>query len=760
MKKLTGLTCFILLVLLINAYAPLFIAVAVDPLLTDGDGTSEDPYIISDKIQLKYLSEYPDAFFRLDANLVFSDEDFEPGGAFYREESNGPRFSEFHGNLDGGGHTISGYRLDVYFNTDESAYYTAMFGDNHGTIKNLKLVDLVYDLNEYQDLSTDIRFTSLAVNNHGTIENCTIASIVAFDFLESGVHTVTYGGFALNNHGLIEGCGINTDVYVSSNSANIGGVASVNFGDIKKCYNSGIFTLNVSALSAGGIAVTNDGNGIIEECYNNGYVFSGIGYPDIKVGGIAAENTTENNLIQNCFNTGTIYIMILDITDYSGAEKAAFAGGIAGKNGLDATILNCYNSGVVSEVNLNNTFKTDIGGIAGYNDGKINAVAIDDGIPAVPSTGNPDNAVLKSVEEMKSIDAYEGFDFTSIFTFLPEDNDKDFYLPVLQNTPFEFEKKVAGAVVTNLPDTLKRYTEDDLSDDNVLTPDTLKEKGLEVCYRYNNTDIETTPAEIQGIRHAPLMYGPNIIYAYLEYDGYPYVAAYTIEVIPTSLSSVEIDPLFVKTDYIIGIDEVFDISGAVLQLNYLDGTTRTIPLIDDYLVDDVSQILDIPGIQKPVNIDYYGYKTVLYINVYNSSIQSDVHALHPSADEEHDAYIRVAPGTTVHQLLSTLYQKNYITVMVGDSEITGDTELSTGAKLVLAYNDTVLDTVGVAVAGDLNNNGAVTITDLVLLRGYLLGLNTLSELPFLAADLNDNGSLTVTDLIFIRSYLLGMSQIG
>lgn len=748
-----------ILVLLIHASAPLFVADAIDTHFTTGSGTVEDPYIITDKVQLKNLSDYPYASFRLEADLVFLDEDFEGGGAFYRDAADTPRFPDFHGTLDGNGYTISGYRLDVYYNEDDSAYYTAMFGSNHGTIKNLTLSDFVYDFSRYGDLSAEIRFTSLAVNNYGTIERCALQSLVAFDFSESHTHTVSYGGFALNNYGRIEGCASNTNVYIASKTANVGGIAANNSGVIKRSYNTGSFTVLAEYLSAGGIAVQNSGT--IEECYNNGYISAQIetqaGRPDVKIGGIAAENASAEGLIQNCFNTGTLFTIITTPLNCESMSNIVSIGGIAGKNDQSAAVLNCYNSGVISDLNLNGTFTADIGGIAGFNDGSITAVAIDYGIPAVPTTSSPDHALLKSAAEMKSADAYAGFDFAAIFEFEPAGN--EFRLPILKNTPFEFEKKVAGVVITKLPGTL-RYTEEDLSDDAALSPDRLRDDGLELCYRYNNTDLGTSPAADFDILYAPLWYGPNTIYPFVEQDGSYFVAAYTIEVIPTSLSSVSVDPLFIKTDYIIGIDEVFDITGAMLLLNYLDGTVRTIPMTPDYLAEDVSQILETPGIQKPVHIDFYGYQTVLYINVYNSTIQSDTYTLRPSADEEHDAYIRVAPGTTAYQLLSAIHQKDYVTVIINGHEAAGDTVLTTGAKLVLSYGGTTLNTVGVAVAGDLNNNGTVTITDLVLLRSHLLGISNLTGLPALAADLNNNSELTITDLVLIRSYLLGLSSIS
>lgn len=64
----------------------------------------------------------------------------------------------------------------------------------------------------------------------------------------------------------------------------------------------------------------------------------------------------------------------------------------------------------------------------------------------------------------------------------------------------------------------------------------------------------------------------------------------------------------------------------------------------------------------------------------------------------------------------------------------------------------------VIVTGDLNGDGAVTITDMLMLKNHLLG-KPLSDTAKVAGDVNYDGSASITDFLRIKSDLLGLEKI-
>jgi len=76
--------------------------------------------------------------------------------------------------------------------------------------------------------------------------------------------------------------------------------------------------------------------------------------------------------------------------------------------------------------------------------------------------------------------------------------------------------------------------------------------------------------------------------------------------------------------------------------------------------------------------------------------------------------------------------------------------------------DAILDYCGVCLGsndcpgnGDVDHDGQVTITDIVLMVEFVLGLTTPGDYQFWAADAHYNGSLNVVDIVTVVSFILG-----
>jgi len=65
-------------------------------------------------------------------------------------------------------------------------------------------------------------------------------------------------------------------------------------------------------------------------------------------------------------------------------------------------------------------------------------------------------------------------------------------------------------------------------------------------------------------------------------------------------------------------------------------------------------------------------------------------------------------------------------------------------------------TVKMTMYGDVNNDGKLSTTDIVMLRRYLAGLGTLTDLGKLSGDYNKDGKISTTDIVMMRRKLAGL----
>lgn len=115
-------------------------------------------------------------------------------------------------------------------------------------------------------------------------------------------------------------------------------------------------------------------------------------------------------------------------------------------------------------------------------------------------------------------------------------------------------------------------------------------------------------------------------------------------------------------------------------------------------------------------------------------------------DQQKGYITGIAPGTPASTLLSVC--------LPAGGTASGDT-LSTGTVITFP-NGTAMTAI---VAGDLNGDGEVSITDMLMVKSAVLG-NDISETAAAAADLNFDGQVSITDFLKLKSCLLGREQIS
>lgn len=318
------------------AQQPMLAAVMPAAATLEGAGTETEPYLIRTAEELAWLAQEVNAGRGASYNAVLcknidlKDKEWTPIGKNYSYV--------YKGTFDGGGHTISGLKID---STDQ---YQALFGYvKGGTIKNLTVAGSVTSSKQY---TAGI----VAYGNPVTVTNCTNEVSV----------TATEKGYAA---GVVASASTNSEVMGCTNNGTIagygdyvGGIVGAGSGikTISNCFNSGSVTNSGKpggyAYCTGGIAGGVGSRSTVIRCYNTGDVTSTIKRTGGVVGGAAGT-------ISACFNTGKVTGI------YS-------VGGVAGSaSEKDAKITDCYNTGeVICKTPLatfNDSNAKGVGGIIG-----------------------------------------------------------------------------------------------------------------------------------------------------------------------------------------------------------------------------------------------------------------------------------------------------------------------------------------------------------------------------------------------------------
>lgn len=269
--------------------------------VSNGDGTEDNPYLISTKSQLNDVRNNLDAHYKLIADIRFAEEDFEEGGEFYNdgkgwEPIGKDRDSAFTGVFDGNGYAIRGLQIDAI-----DSVYTGLFGCSTGKIFSLGL-----EQSDIKAASSGVFYVGGIVgevSSPGSVTNC----------YNTGTVTASAGSNAKGYAGGIAGRG----------------------KSITQCYNTGyidssIFiadwlpTIHKATVYAGGII--GSGSDIVN-CYNTGTIYA-YSAGTVYAGGIAGQCSAGSRYsIQNCYNIGEIAASSSSSLHYGGITALGTSAG-------------------------------------------------------------------------------------------------------------------------------------------------------------------------------------------------------------------------------------------------------------------------------------------------------------------------------------------------------------------------------------------------------------------------------------------------
>jgi hypothetical protein len=322
-----------------------------------GAGTEGSPYLISNKTDLRILSEnwgeenLWNKHYQQTVDISFEASDFQSGGNFYNEGEGwipiGNASSQFSGTYDGQNHTI----FNVFIN--RSAHSQGLFGRIilNSKVENLRVNNV--------DVSGTTYIGALVGDNYqGNISNCYSSGSVNGSNFVGGLVGRNDNGTISNSY----------SACIVSGSEYVGGlVGSNSSGNVSNSYSAGNISGNQS------------------------------------VGGFVGQNT---GTISNCYSTGNVtknYDAYLSNTRFGG-----FVGGH-----FYTTIANSYSTGFVSYERGTPQIQTDKG-FAGYtNNGTYVACFWDTETSGASATAG--TAIGKTTAEMKTQATFTDWDFTDVW---------------------------------------------------------------------------------------------------------------------------------------------------------------------------------------------------------------------------------------------------------------------------------------------------------------------------------------------------------
>lgn len=221
-----------------------------------GSGTLDDPYLISNALQLYMVWDNLDASYQLISNIVVTGT----------HSPIGTEKKTFNGTFDGNGYSITNLTIESlpYDSTNiKMNPTTGMFGTigRSGVVKNLTLKALNVVSNSEKDAVKPENDNSyyciggIAGTNRGVISNCTITTDSSISVSrsklvqDSRTVSVYVGGIAGNNSGVIEYCTVDSlsidatsyhYYYNESTSKNehalyVGGIAAITNNTVQNC---------------------------------------------------------------------------------------------------------------------------------------------------------------------------------------------------------------------------------------------------------------------------------------------------------------------------------------------------------------------------------------------------------------------------------------------------------------------------------------------------------------------------------------------
>lgn len=120
---------------------------------------------------------------------------------------------------------------------------------------------------------------------------------------------------------------------------------------------------------------------------------------------------------------------------------------------------------------------------------------------------------------------------------------------------------------------------------------------------------------------------------------------------------------------------------------------------------------------------------------------------------------KITAGMTAEDFLAGINESNFARIYSGKTEVSGKTLTATGHVMKIMDENLAVRTYPIIVTGDTNGDGIISVTDMLMIKGHLLGTSSLKGEALYAADTNGDKNVSITDFIQIKSHILGKESV-
>ncbi len=118
----------------------------------------------------------------------------------------------------------------------------------------------------------------------------------------------------------------------------------------------------------------------------------------------------------------------------------------------------------------------------------------------------------------------------------------------------------------------------------------------------------------------------------------------------------------------------------------------------------------------------------------------------------------LSPGTTAEEIISSIGKisnKSSVSITDANGNIVTSGKLKTNYKINIQSASNEIGNYGIAITGDNNGDGDVTILDLLRTQKHILNSSVLTNGNLVGCDTNDDNKVDILDLLRMRKYILG-----